>query len=222
MPRFLVRRVAGESQHAYVAEGSASQARLDGKGAFDPDLLCEAHEGMLAAADEYGARFIDKHWPKARATDKPLLWSVPNPKPALLVKFAAASVWKRAVSRVRRGGNDLDLGVYERPVRDFVFGHPTTFEPLLALVKHERTLNGEVLKSPMLTEPTSFPTLGRCAAVFHFGDCWFWIKFDPREPWAAMKIFAANQRDPAPVLFREKEDWLNDPGFMDTMGKFKR
>lgn len=48
LPRGLVRRVAGDEQHALAGDTTKTGYRRDGKGVFDRHLLCRSHEEIFS------------------------------------------------------------------------------------------------------------------------------------------------------------------------------
>jgi|SRR5579859_2806230 len=221
MPRWLVRRVAGKRQHAAVGYADRLGTQYDGKGAFDPDLLCAKHEGAFATADDYAARFLNRHWGRGSAAFERKVWLAPNPKPDLLVRFAAACLWKRWASPVRVAGVPLDLGPWEHRLRRFLFGGANDYEPQLVLLSQRTLLAGEESGHPLLTEPNALPSWGRRAYTFQFGDCHFLINLDKRRSYRDFIPVQANGRNPVPAMIRPDRDWLTEPDMLAIVANMR-
>lgn len=194
LPRGLVRKVAGKDQHALAGDTARVGYRLDGKGMFDPNLLCREHEECFALADDYGQRFLTAFHRKGAPTPDGRFWSVPNAKPDLLVRFVASCLWRCAVSTIPAARPDL--GPWEQRLRTYLFEQSAWF-PLLLLRRQVLLIDGAPMTGPMLTFPFQARGVGRRTYSFTFGDCVMLLILDQRREWRAMAPFGANGRNPA-------------------------
>jgi hypothetical protein len=221
LPRWSVRRVAGTGQHAVVGYVDRLGTQYDGKGAFDPNLLCAKHEDAFREGDDYAARFLSRNWQRGSVAFDGKVWLAPNPKPHLLVRFAAGCLWKRWASPVRAAGTPLDLGPWEHQLRRFLFEGVETYEPQLVLLRERMLLAGEETQYPLLTDPYAFPSWGRRAYTFQFGDCHFLINLDKRQSYRDFIRVQANGQDPVPAMIRPDRDWMTEHDMLTIVANMR-
>lgn len=216
VPRGLVRRVAGKDQHALAGDTARAGYRRDGKGIFDPDLLCREHEDCFRLADDYGQRFLAAFHDKGVPVENGRFWSVPNRKPDLLVRFMASCVWRCAVSSVPKARPDL--GPWERTLRTYLFGTSSAWFPLLLLGRQVLLIDGAPMTGPMLLLPFKATGMGRRTYSFKFGDCVMLLMLDQRRERRALERLGANQRDPALAYVLDEVDWQTQPDLVRMLG----
>ena len=215
VPRGLVRRVAGKDQHALAGDTAKPGYRRDGKGIFDPRLLCLMHEDCFRLTDDYGQRFLAAFHSKGVSVGDGRFWSVPNAKPDLLVRFVASCVWRCAVSNVPPARPDL--GPWERTLRTYLFGNTAAWFPLLLLRRQVLLVDGAPMTGPMLLFPFKVGGMGRRTYGFKFGDCMMLLILDQRRERRAMERLSANRQNPALVHNLDDVDWQTQLDLVQTL-----
>lgn len=213
MPRAFVRDMLRDGP--YVIEGSRLQTGsvYQQSGRSDDTILCNAHEAALGEADSYGIKFCRRHFRRATLRYEDMLWLVPNPRPDLLLKFACACIWRRAVSRSGPPA-DLDLGPYEVPLRSLLFESGCQFDPTLLISRQNVMLEGQPMDD-LLAEPFRNPNYGRRGWQFMVAGFIFVLKLDNRGRKQELDTLKANGRNPVPVLNLPARELVDVPGVID-------
>jgi hypothetical protein len=221
VPRALYRRLAGSDQHAMQGSLFRTGTRYQAKGLFDPDLLCAAHERMLATADDYGMRFLHRFETAGRLSMRDNIWLVPNPKPDQLLRFVAACIWRRGVSAIGREEADLDLGLAEPKLRAMLFEGNSSYQPPLMVVRRTYTSQGQVLREIMWEPGKSFGFGDNTWLFFAFG-CEFVMKLNPysHPPFPAFCV--ANGKTEIWAMNMEPEELTDVPGVIDIAVNMER
>lgn len=155
-------------------------------GFWDDDILCAEHEAKLSIPDDYAARICRKFL-KASA-DGSFSATIPNPHPDRLVSFAAACVWRMAVSRTHNKPEQM-LGPYAARLRAKLFdGEP--FDPLLLISRSAYVTGREQLRLGVL--PHLYHELGLRFWRFVTCDLMFDLKLDNRPAPPPMAILGVN------------------------------
>lgn len=201
MPRALYRQLAGDQQHAYEGSRFRQGVKHQAKGHFDRSILCRKHEVMLGKADDYGIRFLRRFELDGRSELNGKTWVVPNPRPDLLVLFAAACIWRRGVSSIAQDGADLDLGPAESKLRQLLFEGPGSYDPPLLLQRRQLISQGQILEGVIWLPGKAWGFGGNTWSFFAFG-CEFFMKLNPYSHPAFHPHFVANRRDPANCMNR--------------------
>lgn len=170
---------------------------------------------MLAAADDYGLRFIDAFESRGRLAMRDKVWIVPNPKPDLLVRFVAACVWRRGVSQVQRERADLSLGAADPRLRAMLFEGGVGYDPPLMVVRRTYTSPGRPLRE-MMWEPGKGFGFGDGTWCFLAFGCEFMMKLNPHShpPFPAFAV--ANRKPEVWALNVEPHESTDVPGAIDT------
>ncbi len=210
VPRGLVRRVAGENQHALRGQMDKAGYRLDGKGIFDRDLLCAAHEDRFRLSDDYGQRFLDSFERRGTLSADGRLWSVPNRKPTLLGRFVASCIWRCAVSN-RSGSAPLNLGPWQEKLRSYLFDEGNSWTPLLLLSRQKMLVDGKPIAGNLLTMPFKAPGLGRRTYGFQFGSCVMMLILDERRERRGLERYGAQISHPALAFQLDDIDCASEP-----------
>ena len=131
--------------------------RIVQSGKWSSRILCAEHERQLGACDDYGVAFCRAWKQSGRAGDVVLS----NTRPALLVDFALACIWRMAaaLSDGRPGGI---LGINAHLVEERLFGPGEGCEPDLLIEPFElddgagRPLVFGLLPAPVCSDRTSW------------------------------------------------------------------
>lgn len=216
LPRALYRWIADGEQHGYEGNVWAKGIKYQAKGAFDPDLLCNTHEGMLCEADTYGIAFIKSFEAAGRETNGGQLWTVPNPHPDRLVKFIAACVWRRVASRVGLpdGAPTLSLGSAESKVRGLLFENDRTFDPPILIRRVRLTSQGEPVDKIMF-EPVPSKDFGHNAWVFYCVGVELHIKMNPYSIPEISPFLRANGKTTVTAVNPEPQEWSDIRSFVN-------
>lgn len=215
LPRALYRTVAGDQQHAFEGSRFREGVKFQAKGLFDKSILCLRHEEMLGPADDYGVRFLRNFERHGSSLMNAGFWSVPNPRPDLLVRFVAACIWRRGISQVGRDAREnFDLGPAEPRLRGLLFGNLTTYDPPLMLKRRRFLSQGHPLHEVMWS-PGKAWGLGHNTWSFFALGCEFFMKLNPHSHPAIPSGFQVNRRDPALCLDGEPEEISSVEGMVE-------
>lgn len=195
VPRALYRDIAGDEQHGFEGSAFALGVKLQAKGRFDRTILCAEHEQALNDGDTYGVRFIRSFHSSGRPILGDAMWEVPNPRPEQLVKFVAACIWRRGVSKVGREQADLSLGAAEPRLRSLLFGKDATYDPPLMVARKVIVSQGEPLHELMF-EPAKSYGFGDNTWAFELFGVSFTMKLNPHSSPSFPAVSLANRRDP--------------------------
>lgn len=176
---------------------SKRRLEISQSGKFDADLLCHDCERSLAASDDYAVRWSRTFDAKAKPGPNDALWSVANPKPDLLVKFAASVIWRSAMAPTH--GDGIELGPWDFLLGDFIFRHGR-FRPKVVVIRSNWRI-GDEGPAKVVVGCTRLKSSHR---TYHFeagGFRWL-VRLDDRQ--SGPRIFdrrlLVNDADPAPVL----------------------
>ncbi len=195
VPRALYRDVAGDGQHGFEANRFSPGVTFQAKGLFDRNILCREHEDRLNAADTYGVDFIRGFHERGRLIVKGNIWEVPNPRPDLLLKFVAACIWRRGVSKVKRADANLELGPAEPRLQGLLFGNGGTYDPPFTVARRHIVSDGAPLHELMF-EPAKGYGFGDNTWSFLAFGCEFTMKLNPYSSPPFPAVTVANGRDP--------------------------
>lgn len=217
VPRALVRWIAADDQHALVGSADRTGTKFDGKGSFDKNILCQAHENSLGLADDYGVKFLRRFETKGYASPyDDRLWLVSNPKPRLLLKFVAACFWRRAMSPIGVENFDLHLGVRRDRLTNFLFGS-TSFEPQLLLSRRVLLSEGKPLQKPVMLEPCRYRNWSVGSWGFTFGTCTMILNLDYTRRREFAEKTQANGANPAIALNLNPAEAVDLPGWAEII-----
>lgn len=165
-------------------------------GLWDNTILCEKHEEAFGTADDYMARFVRKFEKAAFLSETGKSYQSPNPKPDLLVRFAAGTVWRYAVSQ-HGTAHGLRLGPYKAALEQHLFeGAPIKMELLLGR-SNLVDPSGDRVEIGLAPYRRKLLTWN----VWHFsiGGFDFYFKADKRPFPEFWKPFLANDNDPVTI-----------------------
>lgn len=156
-------------------------------GFWDDGILCAEHEARLGAGDDYAARFCRRFVAASKGGSFSV--TIPNPRPKLLVAFAAACVWRMGVSR-GEGRPEAMLGPFAERLRAMLFDG-ADYDPMLlvsraAFVSGGEPLNIGVLPHPYVEYGIAFWRFVACGLIFD-------LQLDDRQAPPAMAILAVNE-----------------------------
>jgi hypothetical protein len=154
-------------------------------GFWDREILCSDHEQALHAPDDYAFRFC-REFVSHATSGAPV--TISNPKPAQLVAFAAACIWRMAASR-SSGRPAAWLGPYALRIQAMLF-EGAAFDPMLLVSRSAYASGSEELKLGVL--PHIYRELG--IRFWRFVSCGvvFDLKLDNRATPPAMATLAVN------------------------------
>lgn len=158
-------------------------------GPWEPDILCQRCEGKLADCDNYAIKWIRRFEKKAISVFNGKGFEVPNPKPKLLVKFAASVLWRAAVAK-NLAHPDVDLGPWEPMLRDAIFA-PNRFQPSV-FVARKRYVSEGVSHGSIIVHPYRARGWSKRSYVFEIGDFLWGLKLDDGR--GAEKLFEGHIR----------------------------
>ena len=192
IPRSLFRMSLRPGRPVVGSRRSGSGYQYLQSGFWDNDILCATHESQLGLQDDYAARFCRKFL--AASADGSFSATIPNPQPSMLVSFAAACVWRMAVSR-SRGRPEVMLGPYAKRLSAMLFENQF-YDPMLlvsrsAFVRAKEELRMGVLPHRYFESGIRFWRFVTCGLIFD-------LKLDNRTTPPAMATLAVN--DAAEVL----------------------
>jgi hypothetical protein len=191
-----VHRIRGSEKSVVEGTRSAPGVKLSQSGLWDDTIVCEKHEKAFSTADDYMARFVRKFEKAAALSSTGKSYETPNPKPELLLRFAAGTVWRHAVSQ-HGTAHGLSLGPYRAVIESHLFG-----EDLLTL---ELLLGRSNLVDPSgnRIEIGLAPYRRKLLwwNIWHFSIAGFdfYLKADKRPFPELWKPFLANDNDPVTV-----------------------
>jgi len=221
IPRALYRIIAGEHQHGYESSRFKAGVKYQAKGLFDSNILCSSHEAMLGEADSYGIEFIKSFNTAGSVALNGRALLLPNPKPALLVKFVASLIWRRGVSQVQREYADLDLGPAEPKLRALLFSGETRYNPPIIVSKRPLMSQGELLRELMF-EPAKHGEWGHNSWYFYALGIEFIIKLNPYSSQPFPYAYLANDKTGVLAHIHQPLEADKMDGFMDlTMNMFR-
>lgn len=217
IPRRLVHDVRGPASHV-LAGASDRQGRkhLQG-GMFDDDLLCELHEGMLAAADDYGIRFLRRCTKQGGKLLQEGVRSYPNSAPERLTRFAASLTWRRGASPVFAPPNRRKIGARERALRSYLF-EGGKWEPHIFVVHEPLLHRGVAPVRPMISQPIRDHAFGPRGWRFRYGDLSLVTVLDDPAAIVPMMPFRANDADPVLAIDLPPVELTALPNFLKIIG----
>lgn len=162
-------------------------------GFWDSDILCAAHEATFQVPDDYAARVVRATMTSVGPDDVTTLC---NPTPRHLVLFAAACVWRMAVSR-SNGRPERMLGPYAERLQKMIF-EGSDFDPML-LVSRSAYRNGDQHLGVGVL-PHRYKELGIGFWRFVAAGLVFDIKLDNRAAPPEMRTLAVNAAEEFPLF----------------------
>ena len=195
-PRALVHRIRGTEKNVTEGDRSKPGIRFTQSGPSDNGFLCDRHEKTFAKADDYIARFCRKFEKAAELSPTGNSYTAPNPRPDLLLTFAAATVWRHVASK-HGVTHALDLGPYRAIIERHLFdGAPL---PLEVIVGRSNLVDPEGKRLEFGIAP--YRQRLRNWNVWHFsiGGFDFYLKTDQKPFPPTWKQFLANDNDPITI-----------------------
>ncbi|MFT4894766.1 MAG: hypothetical protein ACI8QU_001577 [Devosia litorisediminis] len=216
LPRSLMHSIRGDETAMFAADRGRGRWVEYQSGPWDKSILCQDCEASLGDCDDYAVRWIRGFSQKAVSLPSGLGFEVPNPKPALLVKFVAATLWRAAVSP-HMSHEGLSLGPWEFSLRNFVF-NDVGDEPRVIVVRKVWTVDGKE-HPEIAVPPYGAPKWGKRAYTFDLSGFGWGIRLDnrsyPQSPFH--NDLLCNQRDPMPVLNAGTKDIPEDDELLDIV-----
>lgn len=189
-PRALSHDLRGEDKH--LISGRVGEARVEfhqsGRWRY---FLCAMHEGALKAIDDYGVRFI-RQASIRRLKD----FTITNPRPAELRKFALSVVW-RFDAADRLTGKASALGPFEPRIRDTIFGKSDMDAPVV-FIQSNIVAQGDPIDIAM--EPTKATLRGATVWKFDFGSLACIVKISGQAWPSEWKVADAGRSTEALIL----------------------
>lgn len=176
-PRALVHEMKDGGPIVLGIERARRGSTYYQSGPWEPDILCQGCEAKLSKCDDYAVDWIRTVEDQATTLLDGRVWTIPNRKPALLVQFAAAVLWRAAVAR-RLVQSDLELGPWEPWLRAAVFGGSIS-QPRVFLARRRYVTNGQ-FHGPIISHPYRAPNWGRRAYSFEIAILLWGVKLDNR------------------------------------------
>lgn len=214
VPRAIYRTLAGDQQHAFEGSRFKEGVNYQAKGLFDRTILCRTHEEMLGRADDYGVKFLRRFEEDGVSSMNGSVWTVPNPRPDLLVRFVASCIWRRGVSIVHREEADLELGLAEKKLRGMLFGEMGTYQPPLLVKRRRLVSQGQPVREIMWLPGKTWGFGDNTWSFFALG-CEFIMKLNPYGVPAFRPLFTANCRDPVWCLDMPLEEISEVEGLVE-------
>ena len=214
-PRALIHEMKDGHQVIYAADATKRGYREYQSGPWDSNILCQICEAKLSVFDDYAIRWIRKFEQRAIPIFGGKGFEVPNTKSALLVGFAAATLWRAAVSELRQMPS-IDLGPFEPPLRKMLFAEGL-FEPRLLIFRKVRHVDG-VPAGMIVAHPYHAPGWGRRAYAFEVGGFLWGIRLDSRQRGADgfFSPISINGRDTAVVPTAGPIEMRDDQSILDV------
>lgn len=214
-PRSLIHEMKDGGQIVYGIERSKRGLQYYQSGPWEPDILCQSCEAKLSQCDDYAVSWLRTAESKHQDLFEGKAWSVPNPRPDLLVQFASAVLWRAAVAnRLRQG--DLSLGPWEPWLRAAIFSGSNK-QPQVFVARKRYVTEGKYL-GPILMHPYRAPGWSRRAYCFEIANFLWGVKLGNRSGGEALFAgpLAANNRDPLTILNMGDAEVTDDAGIMAT------
>jgi hypothetical protein len=184
--------IRGSSPQLVAGHRHRDGIELSQNGEWDDTFLCDQHERLIGAGDDYAVRFIRRRLPAGKLQPDGRSKEVENPKPNQLMQFAYAVIWRHVVCESGRALG-LGLGPYEKPVRSALLsGGPYDLELLVGI--NPLVLEG---KSVQVAVGPYRDRMGNWN-VWHFtiGGLDFYLKTDARRFPTSWRPYLANGNNP--------------------------
>lgn len=192
-PRALVHRLRGNEKTIIEGDRARPGYRLSQSGLWDDNIVCAKHEGAFSTADDYIVRFTRKFERVAILSDTRKSYRVPNPRPDLLTRFAAATIWRHAVSK-HGFSHGLELGPYRQIIERHLFADvPLSLE---MLVGRSNLIEPSGTRVEIGLAPYKKRLLRWTIWHFSIGGFDFYVKTDQRRFPREWQDFLANDNDP--------------------------
>lgn len=168
-------------------------------GPWDRRILCKGCEAKLSACDDYAVKWIRRFDGIALPLFGGKGFEVRNPKPHLLVQFAASILWRAAVSE-RHAQPELELGPWEWKLREAIFS-PSGYQPRLFVARKRYVAKG-VQYGAIVVHPHHAPGWGKRAYQFEIGNLLWSLRLDSRGGFVKPfePPFLANGADPVIII----------------------
>jgi hypothetical protein len=151
------------------------------------------HETALASADDYMVRFCRKFERSATLSSNAKSYTQSNPRPDLLVRFAAATIWRHVVSK-HGCVHGLDLGPYKNVIEEHLFADAAL--PLQVLIGRSNLIDPSGNRIEIGLAPYRRKLLDWTVWHFTIAGFDFYIKTDKRPFPKQWNEFLANDNDP--------------------------
>ena len=197
--RGFARDVMGDRTHN--VQVSLTNAKPTQHGVYDPNILCAECDGVLGVYDDYGIevcrRYKSDHIPDSEMEGD--VFSIPNVDGDAFAKSVLAVLWRASVS-MRPECDKIDLGPYEIPAHDVLFGTKTMneFSAFQVTVARYTPVDGFDVAG-VYTLPSRVSNLGVNGWGYAVSGFRIVAKMD-RRPWPGMpvegvKFFVVNGND---------------------------
>jgi|tagenome__1003787_1003787.scaffolds.fasta_scaffold20972534_4 hypothetical protein len=217
-PRSLIRRMWGTDKHAIEGELNRPGVKLTQGGSWDDELLCCAHEGALAAADDYAVRFCRRFEKAAILSASGKSYSAPNPRPDLLLRLACSVIWRHVASK-HGMTHGLDLGPYRRRFENYLFAGASP--PVEALVGRSNLIDPSGRRIEVGIAPYKNRLKEWTIWTFTVGGFDFYVKTDQRSFPIAWKSFLLNDNDPVTVSLIKPLPFHQIPKFQPILAQMR-
>lgn len=220
IPRSIFHDMRGRASHL---RGFANgRSIIFQAGAFDRQILCQAHEDMLCDADTYGTGFLRRFAALAPQDCKDQMYTfLDNPRPDLLLDFACAVVWRHGVS-AHGSLDERTLSPWDSLLKDRLFLGSKSFSPVLVLERRPRLLRSKPIAKTFLFSPIKLlKTIG--TFDFAVNELEFLLNLHVREHEPRSEDAGSN--NPVGVANKPPQEIIGDPrlvNVVDRHGKPRR
>jgi len=218
VPKALMIETRRQEPHLVTGSRFHNGAKPSQGGHFSDRILCAAHETLTGPFDKYGTEFIRRAEAIFQATKPDRSFTVSNPKPQTLHRFALATIWREVQNN---GANHkVTLGKYAAAVQDAVFAGAAINWPML--VSRTRF----TLDSPdtvrMVVHPYRVRIGERNAWTFTAAGYAFYLFSDARGVGILPDWLRANVSDPACVVVNHSLDLRSVASFKPIFQNMSR
>lgn len=202
-PRALSHDLRGADKH--LVSGRAGDSRIEflqsGRWRY---FLCDEHEGALRTIDDYGVKFIRRA--SVRSSKD---FTIANPKPAELKRFALSVVWRFDAAE-RLTGKASALGPFETRIREAIFGEGAIEAPIV-FIQPNILAQGDPIDIAM--EPTKANLRGATVWKFDFGSLACIVKISGQDWPREWEVADAGNRTEALILSAPPSEIVSLPAY---------
>lgn len=160
-------------------------------GIWDDRFLCKVHEDLAGGGDEYVVK-LSRRLHQARELPGAVGYTISNPDPIKLARFAYGTVWRHLMAPVSKQ-EPSRLGPYKDRIEQALFDNYPFDMPVLVAMANLRGHDGS--RVPLGLYPHRVKLNGRTAWHFIVGLLEFYLKTD-NQPWPKDWAFAFSDQDP--------------------------
>jgi hypothetical protein len=217
IPRALAFEIRGQETNLTILERGADRPKALPAGLFDKNLLCADHEQTTGELDRYGVEFV-RRVQAGRSTSNGQAFTVANPDPSKLARFAHSIVWRAVASPIGNTESQA-LGARIGEFRDSIFleKHASTVL-FCASVRFEH--EGRVLRTAMM--PIRSREQGRWIWKFELSGCFFTLLVGGCEFSRAFDVARADRAEQVCVPHLPTDDALGWEGMKSVIQSIKR